>query len=199
MKKAIIWIIVVIIVLAIIGVAIWFFFFKKSDEGGKCRNTNQCITEMNCVSHKCSSGKIGSVCDTRKSCQKDLLCQKNACIAKLDFSKYYSSVEISKIKPGSPPGPDNPLVATTTFTAADGIEIDFKGVKPSTTGEYYINIVNLDTGEVTNSTQGKMDTKFEGRDVGMGTDLQSMPAGEYDVEVYFQNQLIYSTPITISS
>jgi len=196
--KIVIWTIVIVLVLAIIGTGAWFFFLKKSDEGDKCRNTNQCVTGLNCLRHQCSSGKSGSVCNAHKDCQTDLTCQQNACTTKVDYTQYFSSVEISKMKPGTPPGPNNPLTVTNSFTTTDGIEIDFKGVKPSTIGDYYVEMVNTDTGEVVNSTKDKMNTAFAGRDIGMGTDLSSMPAAQYDLNVYYQNRLIYTTPITIN-
>lgn len=220
MKKMIISIIIVVVIAAA-GLAGWYLFFKNNSEGGNCNSDKQCENSLKCVNKTCSSGKTGSVCSaktdcqtnfcvsgkctngqendaciTYKDCDKNLLCQKGLCSIRPDYSKYFDKIVISKMKPGMPPGPDNPTIVTNEFSKNDGIEIDFRGVKSETIGDYYIEIVNATTGEVENST-ANMDTKFEGRDTGMGTDLQILLLGIYDLNVYFKNGLIYTTQIII--
>jgi len=141
---------------------------------------------------------LGDACATYKDCNAGLLCIKGACSQKPDYSKYFEKVVISKMKPGMPPGPNNPTTPTTTFNAAtDAIEIDFVGVKPTTIGPYYFEIVNPTTGEVARSTKNEMETKFSGRDTGSGTDLGNVEPGEYDLNIYYNNELVYSTQITV--
>lgn len=197
MKKIIIGI-VIIVFLAAAGFGVWYFFLKKSAEGGKCHNQSTCETGLNCVNNICSSGKLGSGCINYKDCDSGLLCTKSICSAKPDYTKYFDKVTISKMKPGSPPGSNNPLIQTTNFVAStDAIEIDFIGVKSTTIGDYHIELINSVTGERAFSTQDRMPTKFEGRDTGTGTDLSGVTAGEYDINVIYNNELVYSTTITL--
>ena len=221
-KTALIVVIVVILV-AVAGLSVWYFFMKKSPEGGVCKSAAQCEDGFKCLNKICSSGKTGSSCDQKSDCQSKicaknictegkigdacttygdcgsgLLCKKSACATKPDYSKYFSSVTISKMKPGLPPGPGNPLTVTDKFIVSDAIEIDFGGVKTTTVGAYYIEFVNSTTGEVVRTTQGTMETSFAGRDTGMGTDLGGMTAGSYDVNVYYNNEIVYSVSITVS-
>jgi len=220
--KKVIWAIIIILVIIAAGFSAWYFYFKKSPEGGACINNAKCEENLKCINKTCSSGKSGSSCAQKsdcatnycvnakctegkignncaihKDCQNGLLCQKNSCIQKPDYSQYFENVIISKMKPGTPPGPDNPLTATTTFAKTDGFEIDFKGVKSTTVGPYYFEFVNATTGETAISTKNLMDTNFAGRDIGSGTDLASLSSGEYDLNVYYQDKLVYSTSIII--
>lgn len=222
MKKVII-AVVVLLVLAAAGAAGWYFFLKKSAEGQSCGSIKKCQTNLNCLNKTCSSGKNGSYCNqksdcqtsycvantctegkvndactTYKDCDKGLLCQKGVCATPPDYSKYFSKITISKMKPGLPPSTDNPLTVTSAFTTSDAIEVDFTGVESTTIGEYYIEIVNSVTGETARNTKGMMDTKFEGKDTGMGTDMSGIAAGQYDLNVYFKNELVYSTQITVN-
>ena len=221
--KSLIWGIIVIIILAAAGFGGWYFFLKKSPEGGACRNQSTCQTGLKCINKICSSGAKGSVCaqksdcqtgfcvnsqctegklseacNTYRDCETGLLCQKGSCIQKPDYSKYFDKVVISKMKPGSPPGPNNPLTETATFTSADSIEIDFLGVKSTTVGDYQVECINATTGEMVFSSQDRTPTKFEGRDTGMGTDLSGITPGQYDMNVYFKDELVYSTTITLN-
>jgi len=196
--KGVFWGVVVLVVLVALGFGGWYFFLKKSPEGGKCRGESTCEQGLKCVNSICSSGKVGSGCVTYKDCVSNLLCTKSICSKKPDYSKYFDKVTISKMKPGMPPGPNNSLTVTTNFGIQDAIEIDFSGVKPVTVGEYYVEFVNATTGEIARSTQGTMETAFKGADTGMGTDFSGFAAGQYDVNIYFKDELIYSTAITVS-
>lgn len=222
MKKTVITVLVVVVI-AVAGFGGWYFLIKKSPEGGNCTNTARCVQGLNCYNKICSSGKLGSACvaktdcaggycanskctdgqkgsscATYKDCASGLLCQKSACATAPDYSKYFTKVNISKMKPGSPPGPDNPLVATTEFRSGDGITIDFIGVKSTTVGTFKYEVVNSTTGEIAVSSQDRGEVpNFSGRDFGTGTDL-SAPTGTYDLNLYLNDTLIYTTPITVS-
>jgi len=222
MKKAVITIFV-IIVIAIIGYGGWYYFIKKSPEGGNCASSSRCEQGLNCLSKICSSGKLGSscaaktdcvtgyctnskctdgqkgsICATYKDCSSGLLCQKSVCSTPPDYSKYFSSVNISKMKPGLPPGANNPLTATTEFKSSDAIEIDFAGVKPTAVGSFKYEVINSTTGEIVVSSQNRGEVpNFSGRDFGTGTEL-SIPAGSYDLNLYLNDALVYTTPITVS-
>jgi hypothetical protein len=222
MKKAI-GAAVVIFILAILGFGGWYLFLKKNPEGGACTTDTKCQTGLKCINKICSSGKVGSVCANKDDCQtgfcvngkctegklgnacvtyKDcnagLLCIKGLCSQKPDYSKYFEKVVISKMKPGMPPGPNNPTTPTTTFNSAtDAIEIDFIGVKSTTVGPYYFEIVKSTTGEVARSTKNEMETKFNGRDTGSGTDLGNVEPGDYDLNIYYNDELVYSAQITV--
>jgi hypothetical protein len=96
------------------------------------------------------------------------------------------------------PGPNNPETITTTFTTADAIEMDFAGVKSTTVGSFYYEIVNSNTGQVVRSSKNEQDLAFDGIDRGTGTALDNVVPGEYDLDIYFKDTLIYSTPFTVT-
>lgn len=188
---------VVVILLAGIGYGGWYYFIKKSPEGGKCAADARCDVGK-CINKACSSGKIESACKTYNDCESGLLCLKSQCAKKPDFSQYFDKVTISKMKPGSGgPGPNNIPTETSIFTTSDAFEIDFSGVKSITVGPYYFEFVNTTTGEVVRSTKGTMDTNFAGQDIGSGTDLSDLKPGQYDVNVYFKDKIIYSATFTV--
>lgn len=221
--KSFLWGLTIIIILAGLGFGGWYLFIKKSPEGGNCQSDTKCEQGLKCTNKTCSSGNVGSTCAqkldcksgfcvnnictegkvsnacaTYKDCESGLLCTKSVCTVKPDYSKYFNKIVISKMKPGSPPGSNNPLIQTTNFVAStDAIEIDFMGVKSTTVGDYHIELINSVTGERAFSTQDRMPTKFEGRDTGTGTDLSGVNAGEYDINVIYNNELVYSTIITV--
>ena len=185
---------IIIIILAALGYGGWFYFIKKSPEGGKCVNASRCESGLNCVSGTCSSGKIGSMCKTHGNCQSGLLCAKQICSKQPDYSQYFDKIVISKIKPGLPPGPNNPETVTTEFTPSDSIEVDLAGIIP-TTGEFYFELVNSTTGQVALTDQKH---QLNGHpEQGTGTSLDSVAPGTYDFDFYFNNQLLYTTPVTI--
>jgi len=216
--------IVVVVILAVAGAAGWFFLIKKSAEGGRCSNDSRCETDLKCLNQRCSSGqkgssctqksdcqtgycvnnlctegKAGNACATYKDCEEGLLCTKGACSVKPDYSKYFEKIQISKFKPGIPPGPDNVSVPTTEFKQTDGIGIDFIGVKPTTAGEFYYEFVNPITGEIIRSSKNEIGIlKIEGQDRGAGTDLSNLSPGEYDLNIYFNNEFVYNSQITIT-
>lgn len=223
-SKVWLWVIVVIIVLAAGGAA-WYFFIRKSAEGGSCTSDSKCQSGLKCANKTCSSGKIGSACAdktncqtnycvnskctdgkkdstcaTYRDCEQGLLCKRGSCSEPPSYSQYFTSVVISKMKPGLPPGPDNPTTVTNAFTTADAIEIDFYGVKPATIGNFYYELVNPESGEVamTSKDRNPEQQVLQGEDRGTGTSLSGIAAGTYDLNIYFQDILVYTTQITIS-
>jgi hypothetical protein len=167
----------------------------EGEKGNACSQKTDCKTNL-CVNSICTEGKKGDVCVTYRDCDKTLLCQKGTCTARPDYTKYFTKIVVYKMKPGSPPGPNNPEIPTTRFTKEDGIGVDFIGVKSTTVGSYYFEIVDSTTGEVGNSTK-MMNTRFNGQDTGSGTDLQMLEPGTYDLNVYFKEKLIYTVQITV--
>ncbi len=166
MKKIII-IVSIILLLAVIGFGGWYFFLRKVPEGMACKIAGNCETGLKCLNKICSSGNIGSscgvktdcktnfcvankctegkkedVCLTYRDCEKGLFCKQGVCSQPPSYSQYFSKIVVSKMKIGLPPGPNNMPVPTTNFKTTDAIEIDFVGVKPTTTGEFYYEAVN---------------------------------------------------------
>lgn len=217
-------IILILVLLALAGFGGWYFLTKKSAEGGACNSNSKCENGLTCANKICSSGKVGStcenkngcktgycvngkctegkvadVCSTYKDCASGLYCKQGTCTMPPDYTKYFGSIKISKIKPGSGPGVDNPEIATTTFTSADAIEIDFIGVKSTTVGDFYYEAVNSSTGELAISGKDREGIQqFKGQDRGVGTDLSNVSAGTYDLNIYFKNELVYTTQITVT-
>jgi hypothetical protein len=102
------------------------------------------------------------------------------------------------MKIGIPPGPNNIPIPTTEFKTTDGIEIDFVGVKPTTIGEFYYAAINPISGEVVFSTEN-FKQRLEGRDTGTGSDLPRVVGqGEFELNIYFNNKLVYTTSIKVA-
>lgn len=220
--KGFLWGLLIIIILAVAGFGGWYYFLKKVPEGSKCVTSSKCEEGLKCLNKICSSGKTGSSCEQKTDCtgqfcvknictegkltnacvgsadcQTGLLCLKNACAAKPDASAYFDKMVTSKMKPGTKPESSN-LTITSTFSAAtDAIEMDFTGVKTTTVGAFYYEFVNTTTG-ATRSSKNEQQLAFEGRDHGTGTDLANLTPGEYDLNIYFKDAVIYSTKITVT-
>ncbi len=197
MKKILIGLIVILL-LIVAGYGFWFYFIKKSPEGGRCTSDAKCEIGK-CVNKSCSSGKLNSACKTYNDCESGLLCLKLKCTQKPDYSKYFEKINISKIKPGSGPGPNNPVIPTTEFNrATDAIEVDIVGVKPATNGKFYFELINSTTGETALSTENRQGAMtISGQDTGTGTDLAGISPGNYDLNFYFNQELLYTTTITV--
>lgn len=170
-------------------------FCAEGKKGSVCLSKDDCTTKS-CVLNKCSDGKNGDACATYKDCDSGLFCQKGACVAPPDYSKYFNKVIISKMKPGLPPGPNNVPVATNEFKNTDALEIDFSGVKPANTSEFYFEIVNAVSGEVAMSMNG-FKQKFAGHDFGTGTDIKMLEPGDYDLNIYVDNEIAYTAQIKV--
>jgi len=219
MRNALI-VILVIILLGAAGAAGWYFFLKKSPEGGSCQNASRCEDNLKCVNQTCSSGKAGSVCAAKtdcqteicvsskcsegkagdacqiyKDCQSGLYCKSSICATPPSYTKYFSKIEVSKIKLGMPPGPDNVPVPTTEFKATDAVEIDLYP-QAGVNGEMTYELVNAVTGEaeITNRSN-KMPVK--GDQTGVGFGLPNV-TGEFELKVYFNDELVMVTPIKVS-
>ncbi|MFA6383449.1 MAG: hypothetical protein WCX17_03425 [Parcubacteria group bacterium] len=169
-----------------------------STEGGTCTADANCQTGLKCISGKCSSGKVSSVCATYKDCNTGLYCVKSVCSNPPSYSKYFSKITVSKMKAGMPPGLKNIPVPATEFNATtDAIEIDMIGKAGTKEGEVYYDLVDLTTGEtVLSMASSRM--KIDERGGGMGLSAPMGANGDYDLNVYFNNELIYTTTIKIN-
>lgn len=99
---------------------------------------------------------------------------------------------------GVPPGPNNIPIPTTEFKTSDAIEIDFVGVKSTTKGEAYYEAIHPITGEVM-FISSVYKVKFEGKDTGTGSDLPRVVGkGEFELNIYYNNQLVYTTEIKVT-
>jgi len=213
---------VVLLLLAGLGFGGWYFFIRKAKEGEACSNDSKCVEDLKClnkicssggisssceektdcqtnycVSNVCTEGKSGDECSTYKDCERGLFCTKSICSEPSSYSQYFDKIVIAKTKVGSPPGPNNIPVPTTEFLVTDGIEIDFAGVKSTTVGYVYYEFVDSVSGETLFSTQGNKQ-KLEGDDLGMGSDFPRGVEGELDLMIYFNDEVVYSVPITVS-
>lgn len=221
MRKTIIVILILVVIIGA-GAGIWYYYAnKKSSEGGKCVNSNKCETGLACVNSKCSSGRkdspcnsksdcqtafcaknlctegeIGDICATYKDCQTGLLCKNSVCSKEPEYSKYFDSITISKIKPGMPPGPNNIPVETTEFKASsDAIEVDL-AVKQGVKGTFYAEVIDPITGESVFRNETQEITQAGDR--GTGFALPSgTKAGEYELDIYFNDELVYTTTIKV--
>lgn len=164
-------------------------------KGSPCGSKGDCATSF-CVSGTCSDGKAGEACVNYKDCQEGLLCLKTQCSAPPDYSKYFSKITVSKMKVGMPPGPDNIPVETTEFKTTDAIEIDLTTKSSDVTGTFYYDLVDATTGEIAFGGAGNKQ-QISGQGIGTGSDLP-VPAGTYDVNIYFNDELVYTVTITVT-
>ncbi len=166
-------------------------------EGGTCTADANCQTGLKCITGKCSSGKVSSVCTTYKDCNAGLYCVKSVCSNPPSYSKYFNKIIISKIKIGMPPGPKNIPIPTTEFKAStDAIEIDTEP-KAGTTGEIHYELINSTTGETAmSSANNKMKVDPRGNGTGFGVPMGTI--GDFDLNIYLNNELIYTTAVKIS-
>lgn len=168
-----------------------------SSEGGTCTADTNCETGLKCVTSKCSSGKVNSACATYKDCNTGLYCVKSACSNPPSYSKYFSKITIGKMKMGMPPGPNNIPVPATEFSAStDAIEIDVIS-KPETKGELYYDLVDATTGETILSSASNK-SKIDSRGGGTGFGVPYGTTGDFELNIYFNNELIYTTVIKIN-
>lgn len=169
----------------------------EGEKGDFCVSKTDCLTNY-CVNSKCTEGKKNDACLTYKDCEKGLFCKKEVCSEPPSYSQYFNKIVISKMKLGMPPGPNNIPVPTTEFKTTDAIEIDFVGVKSTTVGEFYYEAADLVTGEVVFTTSGYRQT-LKGMDTGTGSDLPNkVGEGEFDLNIYYNDELIYTTTIKVA-
>lgn len=169
----------------------------EGKKGDACVTKADCLTNY-CVNSKCTEGKKDDVCLTYKDCEKGLFCQKGVCSEPPSYSQYFDRIVISKMKSGMPPGPDNIPIPTTEFKTTDAIEIDLVGVKSTTIGEFYYEVVDQVTGEVVFTTSGYKQ-KLEGGNTGTGSDLPRVVGeGEFDLNIYYNDEMVYTTTIKVT-
>ncbi len=98
------------------------------------------------------------------------------------------------MKAGLPPGPNNIPMATTEFKkATDAMEIDV-AVKSGVKGEFYAEVIDPISGEKIIDTPKQQITQAGGWGTGFG--LPNV-AGDFELDVYFNGELVYTTPVTI--
>jgi len=166
-------------------------------EGESCSLEKICQPDLKCLKNICSSGKVNSTCETYKDCQSGLYCVKSICSNPPSYTKYFSNIQISRMKP-MPPGPNNIPVPSTTFKNTDAVEIDIIG-KAGTSGVITYDLINSTTGETVLANTGDPNAKpiLIGH-FGTGFIIPQNLSGNYDLNVYFNDELVYTTTIEIS-
>lgn len=168
-----------------------------SVEGGTCSADTNCETGLKCISSKCSSGKVGSACATYKDCNTGLYCVKSVCSNPPSYSKYFNKIVIAKMKNNTPPGPKNIPVPATEFSAAtDAIEIDVEP-KAGITGELYYELIDSTTGQTTLSSAGNK-MKVDPRGGGTGFGIPYGTVGDFELNIYFNSELIHTVAVKIN-
>jgi hypothetical protein len=166
-------------------------------EGGACTADANCQTGLKCVSNKCSSGKVSSVCATYKDCNTGLYCVKSVCSNPPSYSKYFTKITIAKMKAGMPPSLKNIPVPATEFNATtDAIEIDVDP-KAGVTGEIYYELINSTTGEITMSSAGNK-MKVGNGSTGTGFGVPMGTVGDFELNIYFNNELVHTVAVKIN-
>ncbi|MFA4834291.1 MAG: hypothetical protein WC619_05665 [Patescibacteria group bacterium] len=166
-------------------------------EGEACNAEKTCATGLKCLSNVCSSGQLGSACVNYKDCQSGLYCLKSACANPPSYKTYFDKITISKMKQGLPPGPNNIPVPTTEFKIADAMEIDVIATKEAVGGTFYYELINSTTGEKEMSSADYKQKVVQGS-WGTGFGLPGGLSGDYDLNIYFNDELIFTTPVTIA-
>ena len=169
---------------------------QPAKDGQSCSATQTCETGLKCINSVCSSGKVGSACSTYKDCSTGLFCIKSICSNPPSYTKYFSKITISKMKQGTPPGPDNIPVPATSFKTTDAVEIDL-AVKPGVTGTMYYELIDSTTGLTAFSSADNRQPVRAGN-WGTGFGIPYGLTGEFDLNVYYNDELVYTTSITIN-
>lgn len=168
-----------------------------SVEGENCTIDANCETGLKCISNKCSSGKVGSVCATYKDCNTGLYCVKSVCSSPPSYSKYFNKIVVAKMKAGMPPSLKNIPIPATEFNAiTDAIEIDVDP-KAGVTGEIYYELINSTTGEITMSSAGNK-MKVGNGSSGTGFGIPMGAIGDFELNIYFNNELIHTVAVKIN-
>lgn len=171
---------------------------KPSQVGEACNAKQICAESLKCINNLCSSGKVSEACVNYKDCQSGLYCIKAACSNPPSYKKYFSKITIAKMKQGTPPGPNNMPVPSTEFKTSDAIEIDVTmATKEAAGGTFYYELINSTTGETEMSTAEYKQKIIQGN-WGTGFGIPGNLVGDYDMNIYFNDELIFTTPITIS-
>ena len=165
-------------------------------EGQSCNTAQTCETGLKCINNVCSSGRIGSACSTYKDCSTGLFCIKSVCSNPPSYTKYFNKITISKMKQGMPPGPNNMPIPTTEFKTIDAVEIDLD-VKLGITGTLYYELVNSTTG-ITEMSSASYKQKLRVGGWGTGFGIPGGLTGDFDLNVYYNDELVYTVPIKIS-
>lgn len=100
------------------------------------------------------------------------------------------------MKQGMPPGPNNMPIPTTEFKTTDAVEIDLD-VKPGITGTLYYELVNSTTG-MTEMSSANYKQKLRAGGFGTGFGIPYGITGDFDLNVYYNDELVYTVPIKIS-
>jgi len=168
-----------------------------ASEGQACGLEISCEQGLKCLKNTCSSGKVNSSCETYKDCQSGLYCVKSICANPPSYTKYFSKIQISRMKP-IPPGPDNIPVPSTTFKNTDAVEIDITG-KPGISGVVTYDLIDSTTGETVLANTGDPNAKphIIGN-FGTGFMIPQNLSGNYDLNVYFNGELVYTNTIEIT-
>lgn len=168
---------------------------QKGKEGEVCSASKICEEGLKCISNTCSSGVVGSACATYKDCQTGLYCIKAVCSNPPSYTQYFNKIQIGKMKP-EPPGPKNIPVPATEFTSADALEIDVQ-TKTGVTGTLYYELINATTGQTEMSSADNKQKVVPGS-WGTGFMIPAGLSGQYDLNIYFNDELIYTTTITVT-
>lgn len=202
-KKNVLVLFAILVLIIIISVGGWYLF-SKSNEGGGCNSIKKCAVGLSCtnkictsningiagsscstktdcktgqcVNKKCSAGKVGDYCRNYTDCASNLSCKSNACAVLPDSSAFFNKVDISK-------------------TDNNRIRVDFVGVKASTKGPFYFELARQDNREIALTTKHLPETALSGTDTNISIDLTRIDAGDYYLNIYLNNEMIYAAPV----
>jgi hypothetical protein len=217
-KKIVIGIVISLLVVILAGglFAGWWFFYRVVPTGQACRVNQKCSDNGQCISGTCSVGTVGSNCGVKEDCKtafctngkcsegiagstclnyKDciegLLCKSKVCAVKPSYVKYFDRIDIGWMNPGSPPSTNNPIIPGTTIKAGKTVEVDILNNK-KTTGTFWVEMINQETGETAWTTDKQTISGTQ------GTGFQFNEVGNFDLNVYFNNELVYSVTVTMN-
>jgi hypothetical protein len=216
-KKVIIGLVISLLIIILAGglFAGWWFFYRVIPTGNTCRINQKCSENGKCISGACSIGAVGSscnvkddcktafcangrcsegteksTCSTYKDCVDGLLCKSKTCTIKPSYTKYFDRIDVGWMNPGSPPSAENPITPGTTIKSGKTVEVDILNSKKSA-GTFWVEMVNQETGEIAWTTD-----KREINDHS-GTGFQFNEVGNFDLNVYFNNELVYSVTVAM--
>jgi hypothetical protein len=154
------------------------------------------VTTLSSVSSSTSTtilGGIGTSCQTYRGCQSGLLCKDGNCTAPPLYVRNFIKIELQRINVTVG---GNKTYSASTFKTKDGMYVELTP-KPDTVGTAYSDVNNAITGEkIMISPKRRLESTQSGP-VGWGIQNPEK-AGKYELNVYFNENLTYTTTFEVT-
>jgi hypothetical protein len=142
-------------------------------------------------------GALGSRCQTYRDCMGGLLCKDGNCSSPPLYAENFIRVELQKINASTIGTGRNMTYAANKFKTTDGLYVELTP-KPEREGMLYSDVNDAVTGEkVMISPKRRLEATHAGA-LGWGLPNPGR-AGKYELNVYFRENLTYSTTFEVTA